>query len=143
MFPERSYYVAADGRFAPYVRSRIIQAISAGRFDCHVADLTYDMVLLSLQGPKRYTFYCYYYTALWRIIEINLNHHMTTIRPPQIVVILDLMMLRCFNIVVYTIYDIELHPYLCYCSRDILQRASPDVELSNERFPFSTHQVRH
>lgn len=52
-FTGKSYYVAAGGRVAPYVKSRILEAVSNQQFDCKLQDLTYDMVLLSLQGPKR------------------------------------------------------------------------------------------
>mgnify|MGYP001799795959 FL=1 len=51
----KSYYVAAGGRFAPYVKTRILNAINEGRFDCKVQDITYDMAILSVQGPTRYT----------------------------------------------------------------------------------------
>ena len=47
--------MAAGGRFAPYVKTRILNAINEGRFDCKVQDITYDMAILSVQGPTRYT----------------------------------------------------------------------------------------
>ncbi|KAF6039245.1 hypothetical protein EB796_002440 [Bugula neritina] len=48
----RSYYAAVGGGFSPYVKSRITDIIAQEKFDCQVKDLSHDMILLSIQGPK-------------------------------------------------------------------------------------------
>ncbi|XP_067931861.1 sarcosine dehydrogenase, mitochondrial-like isoform X2 [Watersipora subatra] len=48
----KSYYAAVGGGFSPYVKAKIENIILEKGFNCKVHDLSHDMVLLSLQGPK-------------------------------------------------------------------------------------------
>ena len=44
------------GGFAPYVKAKLANIITEEGFDCQMKDLSHDMVLLSLQGPKRFDY---------------------------------------------------------------------------------------
>ena len=52
----KSYYAAVGGGFAPYVKAKLANIITEEGFDCQMKDLSHDMVLLSLQGPKRFDY---------------------------------------------------------------------------------------
>jgi glycine cleavage system aminomethyltransferase T len=54
LFPGKGYYLAVGGAAAQQNYCHLMTVIQDNKFNCHLIDHTDDMVLISVQGPKRY-----------------------------------------------------------------------------------------
>lgn len=51
---ENAYYIVGDGAYATHTLAHINETMAERKFNATVRDLTDEMGIISIQGPKRY-----------------------------------------------------------------------------------------
>jgi hypothetical protein len=116
----QGFYLAIGGVITEYGFGHINNIIQDRRFNCRLVDVSDDMAMISVQGPKRSDF-----TKRMSIISLVTELNASIIDRSASYIKLRILLCTAFH-----------------CSRDILQSVI-EVDLSDANFPFSTHKVQH